>query len=75
VTHLEAKFFASLVEDEPLAQQWADQRQVEWGKEAANRAALIESLIIRHDWEACHRWLNQWQQEDSSSIEAIDTTQ
>lgn len=71
MTHLSAKLFASLVQDdEPMAQQWASQQQAEWCKEAANRAALIESLIIRHDWQACHRWLNQWQQEDSGEREA-----
>jgi hypothetical protein len=48
MTKISAKCFNSMIQesdDEPLEEQWEDQRQAEWEKECANRAALIESLI------------------------------
>ncbi len=56
----------SLIDDESLDKQWLDQLHAEWCKETANRAALLESLIIQRDWQACHRWIEQWATEASA---------
>ncbi len=47
---------------------WQEQMDAEWRKEAANRAALLESLIHKKDWVACRRWVNQWQAEASAEV-------
>jgi hypothetical protein len=47
---------------------WQEQMDAEWRKEAANRAALLESLIHQKDWVACRRWINQWQAEASAEV-------
>jgi hypothetical protein len=58
-------------DDEPIEEQWEDQRQAEWEKECAHRAALIESLMNRRDWVACQNWLKQWQKEDEASTKSL----
>jgi hypothetical protein len=75
MTKISAKCFNSMIQesdDEPLEEQWEDQRQAEWEKECANRAALIESLMNRLDWVACQNWLKQWQKEDEASADEVD---
>ena len=74
MTEISAKFFSSMIlssEEEPLDKQWADQRQAEWEKECANRAALLESLMLRRDWVACRSWINQWQAEGEASADIL----
>jgi hypothetical protein len=59
---------------------WQEQQDAEWRKEAANRSALLESLIYQRDWVACRRWIIQWQAEvsadsmDSSSADLLPPT-
>jgi hypothetical protein len=74
MTEISAKFFSSMIQesgDEPPNKQWADQRQAEWEKECANRAALLESLMLRRDWVACRSWINQWQAEGEASADIL----
>lgn len=61
-----ARFFTEMMtQEEPIEQQWAEQQDAEWRKEAANRAALLESLIIQKDWQSCRRWIELWECEAS----------
>jgi hypothetical protein len=32
-----------------------------------NRIALLRTLLSQGDWAAAHRWLDQWEQEDSAA--------
>ena len=45
---------------------WADQIRAELEKQAANRAATLESLFLSNDYEAIRDWLAEWEMEDSS---------
>ncbi|HEY9599345.1 MAG TPA: hypothetical protein V6D33_16905 [Cyanophyceae cyanobacterium] len=45
---------------------WIDQHRAELEKEVSNRAAVIEGLLLAGDYQACHDWLLQWQEEDNS---------
>lgn len=43
---------------------WADQYQAEVNKEASERAAIVESLLISGDFNAIREWLDLWEEED-----------
>lgn len=45
---------------------WVDQYRAELEKNASSRAATIEGLLLAGDYQACHDWLEQWQEEDNS---------
>lgn len=47
-------------------EEWLDQYRTELEKNASSRAATIESLLLGGDYQACHDWLSQWQEEDNS---------
>lgn len=44
--------------------EWADQYQSEINKQASQRAAQIESLLISGDFNAIREWLDMWEEED-----------
>jgi exonuclease III len=44
---------------------WCDQYRAELEKNASERAATIEGLLIVGDYQACRDWLDQWQEEDN----------
>jgi hypothetical protein len=45
---------------------WCDQYRAELEKNASERAAIIEGLLLVGDYQACRDWLDQWQEEDNS---------
>jgi hypothetical protein len=44
--------------------EWADQYRAEIEKLASRRAAQLESLLIAEDYQACHEFLAQWEEDD-----------
>lgn len=54
---------------------WADQIRAELEKQAANRAATLESLFFSSDYEAIRDWLNEWEMEDSSHDSLVNRYQ
>ncbi|HEY9650930.1 MAG TPA: hypothetical protein V6C95_09720 [Coleofasciculaceae cyanobacterium] len=46
-------------------EEWLDQYRAELEKNASQRAATIEGLLIAGDYQACRDWLDQWQEEDN----------
>ncbi len=46
---------------------WADQYRGELEKQASNRAATLESLLLSGDYEAIRDWLEQWESEDEAT--------
>lgn len=44
--------------------EWAEQYRAETEKLASQRAAQLESLLIASDYQACHEFLNQWEEDD-----------
>jgi exonuclease III len=47
-------------------EDWLDQYRAELEKNASQRAATIEGLLLVGDYQACRDWLDQWQEEDNS---------
>jgi hypothetical protein len=47
-------------------EDWLDQYRAELEKNASERAATIEGLLLAGDYQACHDWLSQWQEKDNS---------
>lgn len=47
-------------------EEWCDQYRAELEKNTSSRAATIEGLLLAGDYQACHDWLSQWQEEDNS---------
>jgi hypothetical protein len=38
--------------------------------ELENRLALLRTLIIRKDWQACRSWINQWEAAEKTETSA-----
>lgn len=49
---------------EPLEEDWANQLQAEHEKLSAQRASMIEGLLIARDYQGCIDLITEWQAED-----------
>ena len=45
---------------------WADQYQAELEKQASDRGATVESLLLSGDFNAIREWLELWEEEDKA---------
>jgi hypothetical protein len=49
---------------QPLEEEWADQLQAEHEKLSAQRAAMIEGLLIAKDYQGCIDLITEWKADD-----------
>lgn len=54
--------------EESLYQQWADQEAAEYAKLTAQRAGVIEGLMLQDNWTNCHLLLDEWELERNSGV-------
>jgi hypothetical protein len=49
---------------QPIEEDWADQLQAEYEKLSAQRASMIEGLLIARDYQGCIDLVTEWKAED-----------
>lgn len=54
--------------EESLDQQWADQEAAEYAKLTAQRAGVIEGLMLQDNWTNCHLLLDEWELERNPGV-------